>query len=169
MDYEPKFSQSSYMIQDLNLTPPSEEPEKIFLQIKKIPAEDINTIKNELIELFNMEVKARDTYFQELRRFEGIIFETIKWLSYQEARHIQIIQVILSRANIMVKEQKTIVIKMNPDQKEIIKYDLAFEDNAVNAYKNAAGKTKGELKKILSILMGEEVVHVERLKEYAKK
>ncbi|MFA6319705.1 MAG: hypothetical protein WCX66_02145 [archaeon] len=72
--------------------------------IPKINSSEVIKIKKDLIELFNMEVLSRDNYFQQLRRFDGIEFETIKWLSEQEARHIQLLELVLSKANIIVRE-----------------------------------------------------------------
>ena len=138
----------------------------IFSLISQIDSKEVIAVKTDLINLFNNEVIARDTYFQELRRFEGAAFETIKWLSDQEARHIQIIETILSRANILIKEPKTNIPKFSSNQKEIMKYDISFEDTAVKNFKQAASKTTGALSQILNTLMNEEIVHVERLKKY---
>jgi len=138
----------------------------IFSMISQIDSKEVVLIKNDLLFLFNNEVTARDTYFQELRRFEGAAFETIKWLCDQEARHIQVIETILSKANILVKEPETNILKFSPDQKEIMKYDISFEAEAVKNFNQAAGKTTGALNQILLTLMNEEMVHVERLKKY---
>ena len=137
--------------------------------LTKVTGEEVLKAQSDLIYLFKMEVKARDIYFQELRRFEGLEFETIKWLSDQEARHIQIIETILSKANISVKEQKTPAPKFDSDTKEIIKYDILFEDTAVKTFSAAAKKTSGALSELLNGLMDEEIIHVERLNKYLKK
>jgi len=134
--------------------------------LSKVSGSEVLKAKEDLIYLFNMEVKARDTYFQELRKFEGSEFETIKWLTDQEARHIQIIESLLSKANILVKEQRTSTPKFGLDTKEIIKFDLTFEDAAVKSFSSASKKTSGALSELLSGLMNEEMVHVERLKKY---
>ena len=137
--------------------------------LNKVTEDEVLKAQGDLINLFKMEVKARDIYFQELRRFEGSEFETIKWLSDQEARHIQIIESILSKANIIVKEQRTPTPKFDSDTREIIKYDLLFEDVAVKTYSDAAKKTSGALSELLDGLMDEEKVHVDRLNKYLKK
>jgi len=134
--------------------------------ISKVSESEVLKAKTELIFLFNMEVKSRDIYFQELRKFEGGQFETIKWLCDQEAMHIQIIESILSKANIIVKEQQTVVPKFDSDTTKIIKYDLAFEDAAVKYFASASKKTTGPLSELLSALMDEEIIHVERLSKY---
>jgi rubrerythrin len=134
--------------------------------IAKIDANEVIKAKNDLINLFNMEVKSRDIYFQELRRFEGSAFETIKWLSDQEARHIQILESVLSKANIVVKEQKTPETKFDTDTKKIITFDLAFEDSAVKSFESTSNKTTGALRELMKGLMDEEIVHTERLKKY---
>jgi rubrerythrin len=123
--------------------------------LTKVTGEEVLKAQSDLLYLFKMEVKARDVYFQELRRFEGREFETIKWLSDQEAKHIQIIESILSKANIIVKEQKTPAPKFDSDTKEILKYDILFEDVAVKAYSSAAKKTSGPLSVLLNGLMNE--------------
>ncbi len=51
--------------------------------LSKVTEGEVLKAKEDLIDLFNMEVKSRDVYFQELRRFEGSEFETIKWLTDQ--------------------------------------------------------------------------------------
>ena len=137
--------------------------------LTKVTGEEVLKAQSDLIYLFKMEVKARDVYFQELRRFEGSEFETIKWLVDQEARHIQLIESVLSKANIIVKEQKTPTPKFDSDPKEIIKYDLLFEDVAVKTYSAAAKKTSGALSELLNGLMDEEKVHVDRLNKYLMK
>lgn len=134
--------------------------------VSKVTVEEVIKIRENLIGLFNMEVKAKEVYFQELRRFDGREFETIKWLADQETRHIQIIESVLSKANIIVKEQRLVAQKFGSDPVEIIKYDLAFEDVAVKAYANAAKNTTGALSELLSGLMDEELIHVEKLRTY---
>ena len=140
--------------------------DKLMTNITK---EEVLKVKDELIYLFNMEVKARDVYFQELRKFEGSQFETIKWLVDQEARHIQILESVLSKANIIVKEQRTPSPKFSSDTTAIIKFDLSFEDAAVKSFLSASKKTSGALSELLSRLMDEEIIHVERLKKYVSK
>lgn len=134
--------------------------------VSNVKAEEVIKVRESLIGLFNMEVKAKEVYFQELRRFDGAEFETIKWLADQETRHIQIIESVLSKANIIVREQRLVAQKFGSDPVEIIKYDLAFEDVAVKAYKEAAKNTTGALSELLSGLMDEEIIHVEKLKTY---
>ncbi len=134
--------------------------------MSNITGAEVLKAKEDLIYLFNMEVKARDVYFQELRKFEGSQFETIKWLADQEAKHIQIIESLLSKANVIVKEQRTQTPKFDSNIEKIIKFDLAFEDAAVKSFLSASKKTTGALSELLSGLMDEEIVHVEKLKKY---
>lgn len=134
--------------------------------VLKVSKDSILKIKNELTSLFNMEVKSRDIYFQELRKFEGLEFETIKWLSEQEEKHVQILQNILNIANISVKAQRTDSPKFDSDTNKIILFDIAFEDEAVKQYTSAAANSSGPLSELLLGLMQEEVIHVQRLKKY---
>jgi rubrerythrin len=134
--------------------------------LSNITGAEVLKAKEDLIYLFNMEVKSRDIYFQELRKFEGSQFETIKWLADQEAKHIQIIESLLSKANVIVKEQRTQTPKFDSDIEKIIKFDLVFEDAAVKSFLSASKKTTGALSELLSGLMDEEIVHVEKLKKY---
>lgn len=136
--------------------------------IKKILMEDVLKLKEDLIVLFDMEVLARDSYFQQLRKFEGVEFETIKWLSDQEARHIQVLESVLSKANILVKEKQTPEQRFNQTESEIISIDLEFEDKTTKQYDTAANKTMGALKELLLGIMKEEENHIERLKKYVK-
>jgi bacterioferritin (cytochrome b1) len=136
--------------------------------IPKINSSEVIKIKKDLIELFDMEVLSRDNYFQQLRRFDGIEFETIKWLSEQEARHIQLLELVLSKANILVKEKQTPEQRFNQTESEIISIDLEFEDKTTKQYDTAANKTMGALKELLLGIMKEEENHIERLKKYVK-
>jgi rubrerythrin len=136
--------------------------------IPKINSSEVIKIKKDLIVLFDMEVLARDSYFQQLRKFEGVEFETIKWLSDQEARHIQVLESVLSKANILVKEKQTPEQRFNQTESEIISIDLEFEDKTTKQYDTAANKTMGALKELLLGIMKEEENHIERLKKYVK-
>ncbi|MDD3085679.1 MAG: hypothetical protein PHD80_01070 [Candidatus ainarchaeum sp.] len=136
--------------------------------IPKINSSEVIKIKKDLIELFDMEVLSRDNYFQQLRRFDGIEFETIKWLSEQEARHVQLLELVLSKANILVKEKQTPEQRFNQTESEIISIDLEFEDKTTKQYDTAANKTMGALKELLLGIMKEEENHIERLKKYVK-
>ncbi|MDD2531246.1 MAG: hypothetical protein PHO61_00980 [Candidatus ainarchaeum sp.] len=136
--------------------------------IPKINSSEVIKIKKDLIELFDMEVLSRDNYFQQLRRFDGIEFETIKWLSEQEARHIQLLELVLSKANIIVKEKQTPEQRFNQTESEIISIDLEFENKTTKQYNTAANKTMGALKELLLGIMKEEENHIERLKKYVK-
>ncbi|MDD4128216.1 MAG: hypothetical protein PHY04_00570 [Candidatus ainarchaeum sp.] len=136
--------------------------------IPKINSSEVIKIKKDLIELFDMEVLSRDNYFQQLRRFDGIEFETIKWLSEQEARHVQLLELVLSKANIIVKEKQTPEQRFNQTESEIISIDLEFEDKTTKQYDTAANKTMGALKELLLGIMKEEENHIERLKKYVK-
>lgn len=136
--------------------------------IPKINSSEVIKIKKDLIELFDMEVLSRDNYFQQLRRFDGIEFETIKWLSEQEARHIQLLELVLSKANILVKEKQTPEQRFNQTESEIISIDLEFEDKTTKQYDTTANKTMGALKELLLGIMKEEENHIERLKKYVK-
>jgi bacterioferritin (cytochrome b1) len=136
--------------------------------IPKINSSEVIKIKKDLIELFDMEVLSRDNYFQQLRRFDGIEFETIKWLSEQEAIHIQLLELVLSKANILVKEKQTPEQRFNQTESEIISIDLEFEDKTTKQYDTVANKTMGALKELLLGIMKEEENHIERLKKYVK-
>ena len=136
------------------------------VSLRNVSAQDALNAKDDLIGLFNSEVIARDMYFQEMRKFEGQIFETIKWLYEQELWHVSAMEMILSRGNVMVKENPTVKTDVGSDTSKIIKLDVLFEERTVEQYKNAAGKCKGALKEILENLMNEEIKHVERLKEF---
>ncbi|MFA6269522.1 MAG: hypothetical protein WCW13_06130 [archaeon] len=134
----------------------------------KITKEDVLGLKNDLIMLFDSEVIARGQYFQELRKFEGNIFETIKWLYQQEEWHVSAIEQILNKGNVLVKEKPLKPEKFGDDAMKIIKIDIIFEEKTVLQYKSVMEKAGGALKEILTNLMEEELVHVERLKKYVK-
>jgi hypothetical protein len=136
--------------------------------IEKISSADVLAVKNELIGLYNMEVYERNLYFQELRKFDGEIFETVKWLSMQEEGHVSVLEQVLTRGNVPVNEEKKANVKLSTDGIEIIKMNINNENTAVKNYTNTISKTNGPLKTVLEYIMGEELVHIERLKKYVK-
>ncbi len=142
-------------------------PKELKGLISKIEEKDVLSVKNELLLLFGNEVYERNLYFQELRRFEGEIFETVKWLSEQEGTHALILQMILARGNIMTKEDIK-PIKIISDKIKIIKMDIENERVAVQNYENAINKSSGALKEALTKIMEEEFEHIKRLQEYLR-
>ncbi len=138
----------------------------LFLKIKK---EDVLKVKDDLIRLYDWELTARGVYFQEMRKFDGEIFETIKWLYEQEEWHTRAIGMLLNKANIIVKEHPVDVPKLSSDSNTIIQMDVDFEHKTVVDYKKTAAKTSGAVKEILLFIMQEEIRHVDRLEAYLKK
>ncbi|MFA5931690.1 MAG: hypothetical protein WC821_05280 [archaeon] len=134
--------------------------------LKNASVEEITRLKDDLIMLFDEEVTARGTYFQEMRKFEGEIFETIKWLYEQEEWHVSALERILGKANIIVKEKTPKIENLGRDSIKIIKFDIDFEEVAVKNYTMVAAKATGGLKEILTGLMTEEIKHVKRLQDY---
>ena len=135
--------------------------------LKNASVEEITRLKDDLIMLFDSEVVARGQYFQEMRKFEGEIFETIKWLYEQEEWHVSAIERILGKANIIVTEKPLKPINFGRDSIKIINLDIFFEEKTVKEYQSVAQKTNGGLKEILTNLMTEELKHIKRLQEYA--
>ena len=104
-----------------------------------------------------------------MRKFDGEIFETIKWLYEQEEWHTRAIGMLLNKANILVKEHPVTLPKLSSDSTVILQMDVDFENKTVIDYKKAAAKTKGAVKEILLFIMNEEIRHVDRLKAYLQK
>jgi len=134
--------------------------------LSEVKPSEVALLKEDLIMLFDSEVIARGQYFQEMRKFEGGIFETIKWLYEQEEWHVSAIEQILNKGNILVKEKEIKPMKFGNDEKKIIGIDLLFEEKTVKEYERVAAKANGAIKEILLNLMGEEYKHIERLKNY---
>jgi len=139
---------------------------KLFLKVTK---EDVLKVKDELIALYDWELTAKGVYFQEMRKFDGEIFETIKWLYEQEEWHTRAIGMLLNKANIIVKEHPVSIPKFGADSDKILQMDVDFEHKTVLDYKRTSAKTSGAVKEILWSIMEEEIVHVARLEEYLKK
>jgi rubrerythrin len=136
--------------------------------LKKIESKDVLELKTDLIGLYNREVFERTLYNYELRKFEGEEFETVKWLAEQEETHVNILEQVLNRGNIRVEEEEVKLPKLPRDNMEVIKYDVDKENEAVKAYTGAINKSKGAVKIILSQIMGEEMVHIDRLRKFVK-
>ena len=135
----------------------------------KATKEDVLKVKEELIKLYDWELTAKGVYFQEMRKFDGDIFETIKWLYEQEEWHTRAIGMLLNKANIIVKEHPVTLPKLGSDSNVILQMDVDFEHKTVLDYKATAAKTSGAVKEILLFIMDEEIHHVARLEEYLKK
>jgi rubrerythrin len=142
------------------------EKSEIKNSISKITKDEVLSLKDEIIGLYNMEVYEKNLYFQELRRFDGDIFETVKWLSEQEESHVQILESVLSRANILVKEANPKMPKLSTEGTEVIKMNISNENNAVVRYTTTINKSKGMLNAVLKHIMEEELIHIRRLEKY---
>ncbi len=134
--------------------------------ILNINSEEVMALEDLIRRLYNMEVFEKNLYFQELRKFDGEIFETVKWLSEQEESHVQILESVLSRANIIVKEISPKLPKLSSNDVEIIKMNVNNEHNAVERYNMVISKSNGALKKVLQHIMEEEIIHIKRLEKY---
>jgi rubrerythrin len=135
-------------------------------KIRKISEKEVLAVKEYLLELYNTELFERNLYFQEMRKFDGKELETIKWLSVQEETHANVLEMILSRANVMVKETPPVMPTLSSIKKEIIKMDIMNETRAVNNYITTIAKTTGNLREVLTEIMQEELKHIKRLEEY---
>jgi len=140
------------------------ELDKLITEIKK---EDVTKLQSELNLLLEREVYERGLYFAELRRFDGNIFQTIKWLSEQEATHANVLLRVLARGDIIAKEPLLEFKLLKSSTVEIIKMNVEGERKAIQSYAIAINKTTSiELKKVLQIIMSEEFDHVRILSEY---
>jgi hypothetical protein len=140
------------------------ELDKLILAIKP---EDVIELKKELIQLFDREVYERGLYFMELRKFDGNIFQTIKWLSEQESTHANVLMRVLARGDIIAKEPEFQYKPLKASSVEIIKMNVEGERKAILEYTLAINKTKSiELKKVLDKIMSEEFDHIRRLSEF---
>jgi len=142
------------------------EIDLIKKKIQSIEGRDVLAIKDDLILLYKSEIFERNLYFQEMRRFDGEELETIKWLSVQEETHANAIEMILSRADVVLAEPVTSVPKLSTDKKELIQFDLDTENKAVENYSKTISKSTGALREILTSLMQEELKHISRLRDY---
>jgi len=132
----------------------------------KVPKGAILLLEGELVALHKMEVFARNLYFQELRRFEGDIFETIKWLYDQEDRHAYTLQFILTHAGIPTKDFSPLLPQLGRDADVMIEFDIKKEEEAMALYSKVIPKATGALKEIVQHFYDEEILHIQRLKEH---
>ncbi len=144
----------------------TKELDSLIIAIKP---EDVTQIQKELLSLFEREVYERSLYFKELRKFDGEIFQTIKWLSEQESTHANVLMRVLARGNIIAKEPVFEFKAMTAKPVEIIRMNVEGERKAINEYTRAIQLSKSkELKKVLELIMSEEFDHVRRLSEYTE-
>jgi rubrerythrin len=134
--------------------------------VPAVKKDEVFSLKSDLLALYSREIFERNLYFQELRKFEGEIFETIKWLSEQEENHVHIIENILNKANILVKENTPVLPRLETDTKKVIQLNISNENVSIQIYKKTIAKCSGPLKKILEEIMSEEFTHIKRLEEY---
>ncbi len=138
--------------------------------IQKIMPEDVIMLEKELRGLLEREVYERGLYFMELRKFDGEIFETVKWLSEQESTHANVLMRVLARGNIIAKEPQFEFKPLKASTVEIIKMNVQGERKAIQDYTLAINKTKStELKKVLDMIMSEEFDHIRRLSAFTMK
>lgn len=143
--------------------------------VKDVVPSQVIELEAELMVLFKRELFERTYYFKQLQKFDGKIFDTIKWLVSEEEKHVQILRMVLARANIVAPEDSGVVPKVSDDQQTVIKTDIEFEKFTTNEYnltleklEPLVQKSDGVLKEILSHIRDEELYHIEILKQYLK-
>jgi rubrerythrin len=143
--------------------------------VKEIQTTQVSELENELTVLFNRELFERTYYFKQLQKFDGKIFDIIKWLMSEEEKHVHILKMILAQANINLSEELQNIPNVPKDQIDVIKRDIEFEEFTTKEYNDVlekleplVEKSNGALKNILIHIRDEELYHIEILKQYLK-
>jgi rubrerythrin len=143
--------------------------------VKEIQTTQVSELENELTVLFNRELFERTYYFKQLQKFDGKIFDIIKWLMSEEEKHVHILKMILAQANINLSEELQNIPNVPKDQIDVIKRDIEFEEFTTKEYNDVlekleplVEKSNGALKDILIHIRDEELYHIEILKQYLK-
>jgi hypothetical protein len=143
--------------------------------IEKVPDSQIIELKEELIVLLNREIFEKTYYFRQLQKFEGKIFDTIKWLMNEEEKHIYFLSLLLMRVGVSVPTQVENLPKLPDDNQQVIISDIQFEQVTTQEYNDALDKlepliekTDGALKEILTHIRDEELYHIKLLSQYVE-
>lgn len=141
--------------------------------IEKVPESQLIELKEELIVLLNREIFEKTYYFRQLQKFEGKIFDTIKWLMNEEEKHIYLLSRLLLRIGVSVPTQVENIPKLPDDNQQVIISDIQFEEATTREYNTALDKlepliekTDGALKEILMHIRDEELYHIKLLSQY---
>jgi rubrerythrin len=137
--------------------------EELFPLIKK---KAIFEIENDLLKLFEMEVYSTKVYFEQIRKLDGNIVETLKILLAQEEKHADFLKKILEKINIKAKYDE-IAIHVDNQLKKSVDFDINLENEATKKYEETIQKSSSqEMKKFLQHILEEEFNHIERLKRF---
>jgi len=138
--------------------------------LTKISKEEVSEIQEELVELYKMELLSRKVYFEQIRKLDGVIVETLKILLEQETEHANTLIKILAKN--FYKEKKEEYSYFNADNNLIkaVNFDLVLEEDATKKYEQTIKKSSSEnLKKILTHILEEEFNHIKRLEKFVGK
>ena len=142
-------------------------------RVAEVQPSQVSELEDELMILFKREIFERTYYFRQLQKFDGKIFDTIKWLMGEEEKHVHILRMVLARANITAPEDSENVPKVPENQQDVIRTDIQFEEFTTKEYNQTlekleplVQKSDGALKEILSQIRDEELYHIELLKQY---
>ncbi len=138
--------------------------------LTKISKEEVSEIQEELVELYKMELLSRKVYFEQIRKLDGVIVETLKILLEQETEHANTLIKILAKN--FYKEKKEEYSYFNADNNLVkaVNFDLVLEEDATKKYEQTIKKSSSEnLKKILTHILEEEFNHIKRLEKFVGK
>ena len=133
---------------------------------RKVSAEDVGMVLEDLEELFDNEVFEKYFYLDQLRKFEGIGFETIKWLAMQEEEHVHILYLLLCKVGLRPLDKKPELPQLESNSNKMIEVDIIKETETTMKYSKTISKTAGVLREVLEHIRGEELHHIEKLKEF---
>ncbi len=137
---------------------------ELLLLIQK---KDVLEIQSDLVELHEMEVFSTKVYFEQIRRFEGAIVETLKILLEQEEKHAYVLQKLLDKVN--YKKEKTEYFNVDDVLTNAVKYDINLENDATKKYEETIKKSSSNnMKKFLTHILEEEFAHIKRLEKFLK-
>jgi rubrerythrin len=144
-------------------------------KVADVQPEQVLALKDEIMALYNRELFERTYYHKQLLRFDGKIFDIIKWLMSEEEKHVNLLRLVLNRAGINAPDEVKGIPEPPRDTIEVIKTDIEFEEATTGMYNHTlkdleplVEKADGVLKEILSHIRDEELYHIEILREYLK-
>ena len=135
-----------------------------------ISGEEVLPLKDELTYLHERELFERHIYFRQASKLTGSIVEILKRLNAQEEEHAYLLQIMLEKANLAVKEYDELELVKIVDQplNTAIAYDVEQENISANAYKKAIEKSTGKIKQVLEHILQEEFEHIGLLEKFLK-
>ena len=136
--------------------------------VYEVAGEEVQLIKNEITFLHERELFERHVYFQQTGKLSGDVVELLKQLNIQEEEHSYLLEIMLKKADLPVKEfkQEELVKIVDYPLDAAIKYDIEQEKISAEGYTKAIDKSSGKIKQLLEHILQEEFEHIGLLEKY---